>query len=311
MKIINLVEDTQGRRGCPAEHGLSFYIETEKHKLLMDTGATSLLLNNAKRLGIDLTQVDTVVISHGHNDHAGGLLSFAQINPHAAIYIRRGAEEGHYAQETDGSNLHSIGMDEAVRALPQVVWTEGNLIIDDELSLFTGITGRRLWPQGNARLKEKQGEELRQDEFRHEQCLVIRQNGQRILLSGCAHNGILNILERFRELCGGEPDVVISGFHMMKTGRYTEEELRTILATARELKKTKTIYYTGHCTGERAYRIMKKIMGGQLRPVHCGDEIRIPKTKKRRDTYMKCHKFFAWATVVCFIMTMITGYRKK
>ena len=47
------------------------------------------------------------------------------------------------------------------------------------------------------------------------------------------------------------------------------------------------------------------------RPVHSGDEIRIPKIKKRRNAYMKCHKFFAWATVVCFIMTMVTGYQKR
>ena len=77
MRIINLVENTEGASGCGVEHGLCFYIETEKHKLLMDAGQTGLLLENAEKLGIDLTQVDTVVLSHGHYDHGGGILPFA------------------------------------------------------------------------------------------------------------------------------------------------------------------------------------------------------------------------------------------
>lgn len=65
MRIINLMEDTDGKNGCLYEHGLSFYIETNKHKLLLDTGASNATLENAKKLGIDLTRVDTVILSHG------------------------------------------------------------------------------------------------------------------------------------------------------------------------------------------------------------------------------------------------------
>ena len=72
MRIVNLIENTKGAEGCLYEHGLSFYIETEKHKLLADTGASDAFLANAGRLGIDLRQVEHVVISHGHYDHAGG-----------------------------------------------------------------------------------------------------------------------------------------------------------------------------------------------------------------------------------------------
>lgn len=89
-----------------------------------------------------------------------------------------------------------------------------------------------------------------QDEFAHEQCLVIEQEGKRILLSGCAHNGILNILDRYREIYGNEPDVVNSGFHMMQK-EYTESDWETIWATARELCKYQTIflYRTLHGNG--------------------------------------------------------------
>ena len=76
-----------------------------------------------------------------------------------------------------------------------------------------------------------------QDAFAHEQCLVICENHETVLLSGCAHNGILNILEAYQERFEGMPDKVISGFHMVKKGDYTPKEIETIEDTARELKK--------------------------------------------------------------------------
>ena len=88
MKFVTLVEDaTKCELG--AEHGLSIYVETEKHKLLFDVGTTDLFIKNAKALGIDLSQVDTVVISHGHNDHGGGLDAFLAINDHESCLLQK------------------------------------------------------------------------------------------------------------------------------------------------------------------------------------------------------------------------------
>nr|MCR5032788.1 MBL fold metallo-hydrolase [Lachnospiraceae bacterium] len=89
MKIVNLIENTEGTSGCAYAHGLSFYVETKKHKLLLDLGPSEETLRNARHLGIDLTRVDTVILSHGHYDHSGGILPFTQINPHATIYMQR------------------------------------------------------------------------------------------------------------------------------------------------------------------------------------------------------------------------------
>ena len=114
-----------------------------------------------------------------------------------------------------------------------------------------------------------------QDEFIHEQYLVLMENGKRILLSGCAHNGILNILEKFREIYKTDPDAVISGFHMGKKSGYTGEDMEMIQKIGRELKKTDTVYYTGHCTGERPYEVLKEIMGSQIIYVHSGDTIEL------------------------------------
>ena len=110
--------------------------------------------------------------------------------------------------------------------------------------------------------------------------LVITQGNTHILLSGCAHNGILNILDRYRELFGEYPDHVITGFHMMKRdGEHTEEEKDVIVQTAKELSQLNTVFYSGHCTGIPAFEMMKEIMGDKLIALHSGDEIKIRRTQ--------------------------------
>ena len=229
MRIINLVENTEGASGCGVEHGLCFYIETEKHKLLMDTGQTGLLLENAEKLGIDLTEVDTVVLSHGHYDHGGGILPFAKINPTAKIYVPEAAFGEYYSMNKAGEP-HYIGLAKEIQELPQVIKVSaeakpevgeeadastGIYRIDDELSLFSGIGSEHVIPSTNQRLKKKTEDGFVQDDFAHEQCLVISERVKKVLLSGCAHHGILNIMDRYCELFSEEPDFVISGFRLV------------------------------------------------------------------------------------------------
>ncbi len=272
MKIVNLIEDTEGESKLLYEHGLSFYIETKKHKLLMDTGASDAFLENAKKKGIDLSEVDTVFISHGHYDHTGGLISFAKLNSEAKIYINENAV-GAFYNLRDGKEKY-IGMDKAVKELDNVIFVKGNMRIDEELSLFTNVRGRRLFPKGNLILKRKVGDVFFQDEFDHEQYLVIEDDGEKLLLSGCAHNGILNILDEYSSLYDGEPDRVISGFHTMRK-EYTSEDEVLVKEMGKEMVKMKTLFYSGHCTGEVPIEILKGIMKDKLIVIHSGDEITI------------------------------------
>ena len=268
MRIVTLVENSCGHEGCIAEHGLSLYIETKKHKLLLDCGQTDAVVKNAQVLGIDLSAVDTVVLSHGHYDHSGGIIPFSQINHTAQIIMQRRAAEPHFNGE------RYIGIDKAITELPNVRYIDGDAEIDDELFLFSGITGRRCYPQGNLKLTRLEKGEKVPDDFAHEQCLVIRQDGKNWLLSGCSHNGILNILDRYREIFGGAPDCVLTGFHMMKKdGEHTDEEKAVILETAHELSTMDTVYYSGHCTGIPAFELMKTIMGDKLIALHSGAEV--------------------------------------
>ena len=267
MKILTLMENTTGSTHAKAEHGLCLYIETKKHKILADTGQFDLTWENAALLGVDLTQIDTVFISHGHYDHTGGLGGFSKINSNADIYIQQSAAKAYYHGE------RYIGIDPSLLQIPHLHLLKGSCIIDSELEIFSEITGRRYWPESNLALSEAVNNKKIQDQFVHEQCLVIHQDNEYILISGCAHNGILNILDRFKEIYHQSPSMVISGFHMMKKTDYTEQEISIIRDTAKELLSYPTIFYSGHCTGQQAFDLMKEIMGDQLRQMHAGDAI--------------------------------------
>ncbi len=278
MRIVNLIENTAGRVGCAFAHGLSFYVETEKHKLLVDLGPSDETFKNAEKLGIDLTQVDTVILSHGHYDHSGGIMTFSNINPTAVIYMQESAGEDYYADDgadAGDKRYRYIGIDKDILNLPQIRRVQGDHSIDDELELFTIRERSHKIPFTNKRLLIRENGEYIRDDFRHEHYLVIHEGDKRILLSGCAHNGILSILDAYYEKYVSYPDVVISGFHLMKKTEYTEEELREVTDIGNELKNYPTMFYTCHCTGETAYQIMKEPMGEQLQYVHSGDEVRI------------------------------------
>ena len=275
MKIVNLIENTEGNPDCVSAHGLSFYVETKKHKLLLDLGPSEDTLKNATALGINLSDVDTVILSHGHYDHSGGIIPFTKINNKAAIYMQAAATDAYFADDgMDAPERYRyIGIDPDIEKLPQVRFISGDTVIDEELELFTIQKRSHELPFTNKRLLVRKGNEYIRDDFRHEHYLVIRQDGKSVLMSGCAHNGILSIMDAYVEKYGKAPDTVISGFHLMKKTSYREEEIREIEDIARELNKYPTRFFTCHCTGVDAFDIMKTIMGERLSYVHSGEEI--------------------------------------
>ena len=249
MKIVTLMENTACREGLCSEHGLSLYIETGSRKILFDTGQSAAFAENAEKLGVDLRAVELAVLSHGHYDHSGGLGVFLEINEAAPVYVSRHAFEPHYS-----ANGY-IGMDQSLRENGRFVF------VSEETELETGITLHQLsaLPMDTAGLEMEENGERKPDDFRHEQYLLIEEGEKRILLSGCSHKGILQIVEAFR------PDILIGGFHFMKI---TEEE--KLKAAAQKLLAYGTIYYTGHCTGLKQYEYLKSIMGDRLHYVAAG-----------------------------------------
>ena len=277
MKIINLIENTEGHSSCIAAHGLSFYVETNKHKLLLDLGPSEETIKNASVLGIDLSAVDTVILSHGHYDHSGGIIPFTKINDKALIYMQDTAKGEYFADDGEDApeRFRYIGIDKDIIKLPQVRFISGDLKIDDELELFVIRERSHELPFTNRRLLVSKGNDYRKDDFVHEHFLVIRQDRKSVLMSGCAHNGILSIMDAYIERYGKAPDLVISGFHLMKKTDYTDGETCEIKDIAKELKKYPSRFITCHCTGTPAFNIMKDIMGDALAYVHSGDEVMI------------------------------------
>ena len=276
MKIINLIENTEGKPGYINEHGLSFYIETDKHKVLLDLGQTDSAIQNANIMGVDLKAVDTVVLSHGHYDHSGGIMPFSEINDKATIYMQQSAGGEYYAD--DGKRLidnryRYIGINKDILELPQVKFINGDFVLDDELEVFTIKNRTHMLPFTNKRLLIKTENGFVPDEFKHEHFLVVKENGLTVLMSGCAHNGILSILDAYKEKYRTLPDVVISGFHLMLKREYRENELQEVRSIAEELSNYQSQFYTCHCTGVPAYEEMKKIMGDKLKYVHSGEAI--------------------------------------
>lgn len=268
MHIITLMENTPGMPGCAYEHGLSFYAETAHHKILLDTGASDGFIRNAEILGVDLSQVDTVILSHGHYDHCGGVMALSKIAPDARIYLRDCAGGEFFHVGEDG--IRYIGIDRDILDLPGLITVSRSTAPDDEIDIFTNITGRRCYSTSNDALKIRLGDRYKPDPFRHEMCTVLHDGGKNYLFSGCAHSGILNILDSYRDLYGGCPDVVLTGFHFMKKTEHTEAEKQNILQVAKELSGMPAVFYSGHCTGEEAFALMKEVMGEQLRELHSG-----------------------------------------
>lgn len=275
MRIINLVENELGETGCEAAHGLSFYVETKNHKLLFDTSPSEVVLRNAQKLGVDLTVVDTVILSHGHYDHSGGIIAFMELNPNAKIYMQHNAGGDYYAYDGEDKGFRYIGIDKKILSLPQVQLLEGDTKIDEELQLFTVDKRAFPLPSTNKRLRELHGVEYKQDEFKHEQNLLLTADGKKILFCGCAHNGILNVMETLERKFGKEllPDLVIGGFHLMKRTEFSETDTAEVSEIANRLKSYKAHFTTCHCTGLPVFNQMKEIMGDQLSYVRSGDEV--------------------------------------
>lgn len=274
MNVISLIENTTHDPQLHAEHGLSLYLETERHKALFDTGASGRFADNAKQLGISLAEVDTLVLSHGHYDHTGGISRFLEENDHAKIYLSAAAFGAYY--HVSGAERRYIGIRGLPADHPRLTLLKGDLVLDSELTLFTGVTGRKCFPETNLHLKYDNGRELAQDDFRHEQYLAVTEGNCHLLLSGCSHNGIVNILERYQTLFQTEPDVVIGGFHTAGKGDFRPEYAAQVEALAQALRPWHSTFYTCHCTGETPYQQLHKQLGDRMRYLATGEAVTVP-----------------------------------
>jgi 7,8-dihydropterin-6-yl-methyl-4-(beta-D-ribofuranosyl)aminobenzene 5'-phosphate synthase len=272
MVIRVLVENRTCSQDFACEHGLSLYIETKKHKFLFDMGGSTIFLDNAKKMGVDLSLVDIGILSHGHSDHGGGLPAFLALNKNADIYIHEKADEKHYACR-EKNKIAEIGISPEVMQGPKVICTKGDLQVDDGVLLFSTVDKKQLCSVANASLLVQNDNEYVKDSFAHEQNLLLTEDGKKILVTGCAHRGIVNIMERAMELAGGPLDIVIGGFHLSNpsTGKCEADDI--VAGVAGYLNSYETQYYTFHCTGIEAYKKLKLVLGEKISYLATGNKL--------------------------------------
>ena len=262
MKWTVLVDNRTNNPTFETEHGLSILLETERLSILLDTGASDLLMRNAEQLGKDLSRVDYVFISHGHSDHAGGLKHFMEINKKAKVIVSPEAISGRFFSKR--GNLHSITTEWPEIGDDRLILIDQTCEIAKGLHVIAHIPQIHPMPKGNQNLyvQDAHGEYIH-DDFRHELALYI----EGLLFTGCAHSGLENILDA----CLWPVHTVVGGFHLLD-GQETEEEVN---ALGQRLKAMypHTQFYTSHCTGDAVFTILQDVMGDKIHPFSCGTTV--------------------------------------
>jgi len=269
MRITTLVENHTSpiMPKLKAEHGLSFFIENQGYIIMSDVGQSGKFTNNARLLGVDLAQVEAVVISHHHYDHGGGLGRFFKENDHAMVYLRRSTDEAHVAEDASGA-IRTIGLDDALlqRRKDRIVMIEETAEILPGLHVITNIPDQYPKPHGDLRLKARIKGKLATDPFNHELVTVLENEQGLVILTGCAHNGVLNMIGATREVFPTKPILaVIGGLHLHSE---EESEVRMIGETLANWDIPKVI--VGHCTGEEAADTLEEVLGDRLQRLYTG-----------------------------------------
>lgn len=269
MKWIVLSDNRAKDPAFETEHGLSILLETERYRILLDTGASDVFIRNAKRMGIDLGAVDYVFVSHGHNDHAGGLRHFMEVNKRAKVIVSPDAVNGKfYSMRND---RHSITTDWPEGMEERSIMVDHTCEVADGIHVMAHIPQIHPTPKGNRHLfiKDEEGNYI-PDDFRHELALHI----DGLLFTGCAHSGLENILAA----CPWPVSTVVGGFHLLDANE-TRDQLFSLAQRLTD-NYSKTVFHTSHCTGDMAYAIMKKVMANRLHAFWCGTIREIGESKE-------------------------------
>jgi 7,8-dihydropterin-6-yl-methyl-4-(beta-D-ribofuranosyl)aminobenzene 5'-phosphate synthase len=267
--ITILIDNTAKRDELGSEHGLSLWIEYRDRKILFDTGQSSLIVQNAEKLGIDLSQTDAVVLSHGHYDHTGGLYNVLEIAPDAVIYSHPAAMESRYSCK--GFSVRPIGIPHmANRAVKdhKVIWTEKPVQICNGVGV-TGQIPRKNDFEDSGGMFYADEKCRKPDSFLDDQALFIESPHGLVAVSGCAHSGIVNTLDYISELTDQKKIyAIIGGMHLINTGMYRIE--KTISAFNKHcIKKIVPL----HCTGREATEKLKTTFAEKCLLSGAGDKI--------------------------------------
>lgn len=277
MKLLVLADNRRTDASLETEHGLCLYVETGTARYLLDTGRTDVFIRNAERLGVDLTTVDYVFLSHAHADHTGGLEAFLAINEKAVILLHPTVLSERYYSSRHGG-FKDIGLPFDLSPwLHRCRMVDAPLTLEDDTLVYGCQTDKFALPKANATLWKGSLANPVPDTFDHE-LLIMLGGPSGMLYTGCAHKGLLNVLTETSSR-GMHPRWVVGGFHLLDSQPgHLYEDTETIRHTSEWLLADypETHYLTGHCTGDAVFERMKAVLGPNLQQFYTGLKIIMP-----------------------------------
>lgn len=293
MEIVTLVENSCYDSRLQGEFGLSLLLHTTGGAILFDMGTTSLFAENCITLDNNLVDVDCAVISHAHYDHGGGVETFLQKNTTAPVFIGPKAAGNYFGNISaklppfleniahamvgrHRSFCRYIGLDQSVlnTYADRFTAVDKTTEILDDVFVISDIVKNYSFAEGNKYLLEERDGKLVEDCFDHELILVVRESDGLIVLTGCGHSGILNMVQTVEDIFKGEPvKAVVGGFHLaLQAGKPriagTRDDIIHIAQTLLQRGVHKVI--TGHCTGADACSIFEQELGEQFEALTTG-----------------------------------------
>lgn len=268
MIVTALVENTKENMKCVSKHGLSLLIESKGHRLIFDLGPRHILKKNAAILGVDLTSIDAAIISHGHSDHGGGLEAFLECNTHAPIFLSENAFDPHYTSLL-GLKI-KVGLKQTNKSSTRLHFTKDIEYITDDIILF------KVEKEGSTigkNLYKKMDNVYIEDNFDHEISMIIKEDDKYFLFSGCSHKGINNIINKAEELIERSVDYIFAGLHLMSQNKNKVADMAYLNSIVDNMSSRECQLYTFHCTGLKAFDILKSKLGCQINYLATGGKI--------------------------------------
>lgn len=266
MKITFLVDNKTESTLCNAEWGLSVLIETGSKIILMDQGASPMLVENAEKMGIDISRVDIATVSHGHFDHTGGTTAFFDVNKKANVYIHKDALNRFFVPGEVGNVGVPWGQDFIRKNSDRIVFTEGVYSVDRDIWLIGNVPRTEGFSPTETFYLEID-DEILPDPMKHEQTLVIEDGGKLHVFSGCSHQGIVPILIYIGGLFPWKKiSTVVGGMHLYAA----DKELRSKVIDEIEALGVERVFPV-HCTGMKAIVDFKLRMGDKVKVAAAGE----------------------------------------